>query len=167
MRTISLNFRAMMNAQETGIVPIVLLAITHPDIAPEIIRFSSDPTVLFQDDPLIYGTRALGQEWFFVPFSLVLPDEREEQAPVQKLVVDNIDRHMVELLRSTSEPAKIRTWIVMSNDVNVIEYEGVEFDLTAASYDAQSIEMTLTLDALTVEPYPAGTFNPAQFPGLF
>lgn len=167
MRNISLNFRAMMNAQETGIVPIVLLAITHREIAPEVIRLSSDPTELFQDDPLVYGTRSQGLDWLFVPFMLVLPDEKDEQAPVQKLVVSNIDRNMVELLRSTTEPAQVQTWIIMSNDLSVIEYEGVVFDLSAATYDANQIEMTLTLDALAVEPYPAGTFNPAEFPGLF
>lgn len=155
-----------MNAQETGIVPIILVTITHPDIDGPI-RLSSDPTQRLQDDPLMYGTLSQGATWYFLPFSLILPDERDEQAPQQKLVVDNIDRSMVEMLRSTTTPAKVTTFIVMSNAPNVIEMEGVAFDLSAASYDATSIEMTLTLDALAVEPYPYGTFNPASFPGLF
>ena len=167
MRTLSVNFRALLHAQEMGIVPIVLVKIEHEELGADPFLFSSDPTQRLNDDPLMYGTVSQGKLWYFVPFTFQLPDERDEQAPMQKLVVDNIDRTMVELLRSTSTPCKVTCYIVMSNAPDVIEIEGAAFDLTAVSYDAQTIEMTLTIDSLTVEPFPYGTFNPAQFRGLF
>lgn len=156
----------MMNAQETGIVPIFLLRITHPELAAPFL-FSSDPTERISDDPLMYATTSQGLQWLFLPFTLVLPDEKDEAPPQQHLILDNVDRVMVELLRSTTTPAKVQTNLVLSNALDVVEIQGVAFDLTAATYNAQTIDMTLTVDALATEPYPAGTFNPASFPGLF
>ena len=166
-RTLSMNLRSALHAQEMGIVPIVLVKIEHEDLGPNPFLFSSDPTEMLQDDPLMYGTRSGGKIWYFVPFSFVMPDERADTAPTQRLIIENIDRTMVELLRSTTTPAKVTCYIVMSNDPDVVEIEGVAFDLSSAAYDAQQIEMTLTVDSLVTEPYPWGTFNPAQFPGLF
>lgn len=162
----SLNARAMMNAQETEIVPIFLLRIAHEDLD-EPFYFSSDPTERLNDDPLIYGTTSQSIDWLFMPFTLVLPDEKDESPPQMRLIIDNLDRSMVELLRSTISPAKVKFYMVMSNALNTVELEGIDFDLTAVSYNAQTIDMTLTVDALATEPYPYGTFNPAQFGGLF
>ena len=39
--------------------------------------------------------------------------------------------------------------------------------MTEINYDAASISFSLTLDALAEEPFPALSFGPAHFPGLF
>jgi hypothetical protein len=166
MRTLSLQFREAMHAQQTDVVPIVLLLIEHPDLD-EPVRLSSDPTVRLQESPLLYGTVAQGETWTFLPFSLVWPEEKDEGAPVQKLQIDNIDRELIRLLRSTISPALVQAFIVLSSAPDVIEIEGAPFDLTMADYDARSISMTLNIDALAFEPFPAGGFTPAAFPGLF
>lgn len=166
VRTLSLQFREAMHAQQTDVVPIVLLLIEHPDLdAP--IRLSSDPTTRLQDSPPIYGTVSQGETWQFVPFQLIWPDEKEEAPPTQKLQIENIDRELIPLLRNTLEPALVQAFIVLSSDLDVVEIEGSPFELTNADYDATAITMTLNIDALAVEPFPAGSFTPAAFPGLF
>ena len=55
MRTLSLNFRQALFAQESGEIPIFLLTITHPDL-PDPIYQSTDATVRLSTYPLTYGT---------------------------------------------------------------------------------------------------------------
>lgn len=166
MRTLSLNFREAMHAQQTDVVPIVLLLIEHPDLD-EPVRLSSDPTTRIEDSPPLYGTVSQGETWLFLPFQLVWPDEKDDAAPVQKLQIENIDRGLVTLLRNTITPALVQAFIVLSNALDDVEIEGAPFDLTSADYDANTITMTLNIDALAVEPFPSGSFTPAAFPGLF
>lgn len=166
MRTLSLNFREAMFAQQTDEVPVVLLLIEHPDLDGPV-RLSSDPTQRLQDSPPVYGTISQGEEWLFLPFSLVWADEKEEAAPTQRLVIENIDRELIGLLRSTIEPALVQAFIVLSSALDVVEIEGAPFELTNVDYSAQTITMSLNIDALAYEPFPSGSFTPAAFPGLF
>jgi hypothetical protein len=40
-------------------------------------------------------------------------------------------------------------------------------DMSNLTYDASFLNFDLTMDSLTSEPYPSGTFSPAYFSGLF
>jgi hypothetical protein len=166
MRTVSLTMRAAMNAQETGEIPVVLLTITHPDLATPI-RLSSDPTTRITTDPLVYGTVSRGQSFQFLPFSVVLPDDKDEAPPSAHLVVDNIDRELIALIRSTSSPATVAMEMVLASAPDSVEILFPELDLVSAEYDQVAVNIGLAIDALLTEPYPAGAMNPSGFPGLF
>lgn len=165
-RTVSLAMRQAMNAEETGEVPIVLLTITHDDLL-QPIRLSSDPTTRFSTDPVMYGTVSRGQQYLFVPFSAVLPDDKEEAAPQARIVIDNIDREMIAILRSTSTPAAVTLDIVLASSPDAVEVSYTGFDLVAAEYDAENITITLQMDAFVTEPFPCDSMNPSNLPGLF
>ena len=49
----------------------------------------------------------------------------------------------------------------------LVEAQWPEFLLTNIRYDAATISGTLKLETLEREPFPAGSFTPSQFPGLF
>ncbi|MFU0504003.1 DUF1833 family protein [Pseudaminobacter sp. NGMCC 1.201702] len=165
-RTVSLTLREAMNAQETGEVLVVLLTITHPDYATPL-RISSDPTTLLSEAPLQYGTVSRGETYLFAPFSTSLPDDMDERAPTARFVLENISRDLVELVRSVSTPAKATIEVVLASSPDSVEIEYPEFDVKNASYNANVMTLELSIDALTDEPYPSGTFSPASFPGLF
>lgn len=165
-RTISLTFRTAMNAEETGEVPVLLLTITHEDL-PSPIRLSSDPTARLSTDPLLYGTVSRGNQFLFLPFSAILPDDKDESPPQARLVIDNVDRQMIPVLRSTSTPAKVMMEMVLASSPNAVEIQFPELDLVSADYDAQSITISLQVDALMTEPYPADSLTPSYFPGLY
>jgi hypothetical protein len=165
-RTVSLTLRAAMNAQETGEIPVVLLTIAHPDLASNI-WLSSDPTTTISYAPLIYGTTSRGITYTFLPFSTVLPDDKDDSPPAAKLVIDNIDRELIPLLRSTDYPATVKIEIVLASSPDFVEFFYPEMDLVAVDYDAGSVSLTLEINALLHEPFPAGTFSPDSFPGLF
>ena len=165
MRTTSLNFRAAAYAEENDKIPIVLLTIDHPTLIGPI-RLSSDPTTFLTDAP-VWATVSRGNNYFFVPFSIVIPDDKEQAPPQAKISLDNIDRSIIPLLRSTDTPATVTIEIVLSSAPDTVEIEFPTMDLVAADYDASTVTLTLSIDALMSEPYPAHSFDPAGFPALF
>jgi len=165
-RSVSLTFREAMNAQETGEVVIVLMTITHPSY-PTPLRLSSDPTERLSETPLRYGTISRGETYLFCPFSTSLPDDVDERAPTARFMLQNVSRDLVEVVRSISSPAKAKIEVVLASSPDAVEIEYPEFDVKNASYNANIMTLELSIDALTDEPYPAGTFSPAGFPGLF
>jgi len=166
VRSLSLLLRAQINAQEAGEVPVFLIRITHPVLAaPELL--STDPTERLSVTPLIYGTRSRGEEYRFLPMTLPLPDEKDDATPMVRLVLDNVGRELVNLLRSSTIPALFRIELVLASAPDDIEVELPLLEMVAADYDDGQITLTLTLNGLTTEPFPYLTFSPATFPGLF
>lgn len=165
-RTVSLKFLKAINAQETDELPVLLLTITHPDLVDGPERLCSSGYRI-QQEPLLYGMYSRGLRYLALPFSAVLPDDKEDSAPVAKLSMDNVDRDLVALLRSTTTPAEITMEVVLASSPDDVEIEFPPFDLVNADYDDATITISLAIDALATEPYPSGTFDPASFPGLF
>jgi hypothetical protein len=165
-RTVSMTMRQAMNAEETGEVPIVLLTIDHPDLdEPNLI--SSDPTTRLTIDPLVYGTVSRGENYLFLPFSVVLPDDKDDSPPQARITIENIDRRLIPLLRSTSLPASVTMEVVLASSPDIVEILLPELDLVSADYDAETITITLAQNALQTEPYPVDLITPSNFPGLF
>ena len=50
---------------------------------------------------------------------------------------------------------------------DVVEARFDDFRFTNISYDSQTVSGDLGVEDFTAEPYPAGQFSPALFPGLF
>jgi hypothetical protein len=161
-----MNFREAMHAQETGEIPIALLTITHPDLA-EPIRLSGDNTERLTTDPLVYGTVSRSNDYLFIPFRLVLPDDHDETAPQASLELSNITREHVAIMRSIVLPASVMIEIVLVSDPDEVEITFPSFDLTKADYDANVMTLSLSMDPMITEPFPAHSFDPASFPGLF
>jgi hypothetical protein len=164
VRTISATARAAMNAEETGEFPIVLLKIDHPDLGSPF-YLSSDPLRL--DDTPTFGTISRGNTYLFVPFSLVLPDDKTDAPPTAQITIDNIDRSLIPILRSTTTPSTVTMEVVLASAPNIVELSFADFDLVAADYNADTITITLAQNALQTEPFPCDVISPSNFPGLF
>lgn len=165
-RTLSAGMLAAMYAQETDEVPIALLTVTHDDLV-DPIYLSSDPTERISDDPLVYATTSRGEEYLFLPFEFTLPDDRTDAPSGVTLTVDNINRDLVALLRSISTPASITLEIVLASSPDDVEIQLPSMLLSNVSIDDLVVQGDLIVDALFNEPFPAGTFTPGAFPGLF
>ncbi len=166
MRVVSLNFRVAMFAQESGEVPIFLLTITHPELA-DPIRLTTDPTERFSTDPLLYGTTSRGVQYLYVGMDVTLPDEQDKNPPASKLVVSNVNRDLIPLARSVNSPPSVTFEAVLASALDVVEFSIPALDMINLQYDAGQLTFSLAMDALTSEPYPAGSFSPSSFPGLF
>lgn len=169
MRTVSLAMLQAMFAPETDDYPILLLTITHDDLQ-EPIRVSSDPTQRVEetDEKVVYGTVSRQEQYVFFPFEMALPDDQEERAPRTRLIIDNVDREIVKAVRTAQGGApRVQIEIVMASDPDTVEAELPDFDLRDVRYNVLTVEGDITLDSLAAEPFPAGSFDPARFPGLF
>lgn len=170
MTTTSLNFRQAAYAAETGRVPIALITLDHEDLA-DPIRISTDPTQelsgLTTDEEKVYGTVSNGENYVFLPVRLKLPDDTDEGPGEMQLEFDNIHRAYTSAIRSISTPVSCQVDIVMDNALDTIDASWPEFYVTNIVYNATTITGTLKLETLEREPFPAGSFVPSYFPGLF
>ena len=170
MPTISLNFKEAAFAQETGRVPIALITLSHEDLADDI-RISTDPTQelagLTTDLEKVYGTVSDSLNYIFLPVSIKLPDETDEGPGEMQIEFDNVHRAYTEAIRSIFTPVTCKVDIVMDNALDTIDASWPEFKLTSITYNATTITGTLKLETMESEPYPAGSFVPSYFSGLF
>lgn len=166
MRTLSLNFREAINAAESGVVPIILLTITHDDLdAP--IRLSTDPTELLTTTPRVYGTTSRGNEYLFVPMQIALPDEKEGSPPRSAMQISNVNREVVALIRSITTPPQCKMELVLDTDLDAVEVESPELNIVDSNTVAGVLTLDLSLNSMQAEQYPVDSFDPSGFPGLF
>lgn len=155
-------------AQETGICPVFLLTITHPALTDPIL-VSSDPTERLSQTAadIVYGTRSRGKEFVFFPFTLTLPSDEDEGPQNMQLTLDNVLRQYTDILRSIVGPPTLLAELVLADMPDTVEAYWPEYLMNNVKYDAQTITVTLALETLQREPFPALTFNPSYFPGLY
>lgn len=166
MRVLSLNFRNALFAQESGEVPIFLLTITHPALD-EPILLSTDATTRLTTDPLTYGTVSRSNTFLYAGIDVTLPDEQDKTPPASKLTIENVTRGLIPLARSVSSPPTVMIEAVLASAPDTVEMTWPVMDMSNLTADMSTLQFDLTMDSLTTEPYPSGTFNPADFPGLF
>lgn len=165
-RTVSTTLRTAFNAQESNQIVVVLLTITHPDLASPI-YLSSDPTTAISTVPVVYGTTSRSNIYTFVPMSVTLPDDKDDSPPQAKLALSNVSREMIVAVRSVESPASIKIELVRAAAPNTVEIAYPPVDLISADADASTITLTLSSDSMLAEPYPADTIAPASFPSVF
>lgn len=166
VRILSLNFRRALFAQESGEVVIFLLTITHPLLAVPIL-LSTNPTTRLTTDPLTYGTVSRSTTFLYAGIDVSLPDEQDRMAPASKLIVENVTLDLIPLARSVSTPPSVKIEAVLLSALDTVEMSWPELNMTNLAADVSALTFDLTMDALVTEPYPAGSFDPASFPGLF
>ena len=108
-----------------------------------------------------------GNTYLYAGVDVTLPDEQDKSPPASKLTIANVTRDLVPLARSINTPAQVMIEAVLASAPDIVESSWPGFDMSNLTYDATSLQFDLTVDALVTEPYPGGTFSPANFPGLF
>ncbi len=155
-RDLSTNALADMFAQETGACYAVLLTIDHDDLTAPICVNNSGTAVISN-----------GVTYLDFPFDITLPDDLSSASARAKLVIDNIDRQIVRAIRElTSEPV-VTMQVIRTTAPDVIEANWTDFKLTNITYDVLHVSGDLTIEEFTSEPFPAQTFSPSLFPGIF
>ena len=155
-RTLSPQTLEAINAPETGDAFLILMTISHADLAVPI-RVTSDGI----------DTQSRGNSFTAFPFELSLPDDEDNKAPRARLVLDNVDRSIVRAVRSLTSSPTILIEIVRAAAPDTVEAKFEDFRFTNISYDARTVEGDLGIEDFTAKPFPAAAFSPSLFPGLF
>ncbi|TFF20546.1 DUF1833 domain-containing protein [Jiella endophytica] len=167
MRTVSANFRQAMFDENTTEIPVLLLTISHPDLENGDLFLSTDNADLLDFETQRRGTVSRGLNFEFLPMQLSLPEDAEDASPMLQLSMSDIDQEASTILRSTVTPAYVTIEVVLASDPDFVEMEFVSFELSSADVTAESVSLNLTVDTLASEPYPADTFTPGRFGGLW
>lgn len=165
-RSLSSVLRSALYARETGEAVIALITFSHDDL-PEPVRICTGG---IQEDPLdpdVYITPSRGNDYLFVPVDVLLPEDIADGDPKSSLAIDNVDRDLIDTIRSIEEGATVLLEIVLASDPDTVEIAFPELKMVTADYDRDEIVVDLTIDALLTEPYPGDSFTPAGFPSIF
>lgn len=156
MREVSPTMLQAMLAPETGEAPIVLLTISHASLATPIRVAGYDQDVTSR-----------GETFVAYPFEITLPTDSGEAAPRARLSIDNVDRSIVAAVRqATGTPPQVTIEVILASSPDTLEASFPVFELRNVKSNALTVDAELTFDGLASEPYPAGRFTPAAFPGV-
>jgi uncharacterized protein DUF1833 len=167
-RTLSPPAIASLMAQETASIWIGLLTITHPSIATPIL-LSSDPTTRMLDanGQPYYVTNSRGNSYKFLPFRLVLPDDRPDQAPLGSIAIDNIDRTIAAAVQAMGfTPANILIELIVSDDLDQVVMEQF-LTIRDVTVTVNEVTCRLGFEEIFREQWPPHQFTPATAPGVF
>lgn len=166
MRNLSARFKAALFRENMDEVAVALITITHPFLTTPLL-FSSDPSARLSIDPLRYGTVSRGKTYDFVPVTITFPADQEDAPPTIDIQLSMVGREAVPLIRSAIEPASVTIEVVLAEYPDDVEAIFPDFDLVSAQYGGNDATISLAVDMLATEPFPAGSFTPAYFPAMF
>ncbi|MDH3997702.1 MAG: DUF1833 domain-containing protein [Desulfuromonadales bacterium] len=155
-RNLSLTAREAIYAQQTDQVFLLLLTIDHADLTTPIRVANNNEAIVSR-----------GDNYVAYPFQINLPPDRDEQISQVTLSIDNVDRQIVQAVRSLGSSPSVSLEVILASDPNYVEAGPFDFSLKSVDYDALTVSGTLGFEDLLNEPFPGDTFSPAEFPGLF
>ena len=147
---------------------ITLLTISGDGIA-EPIRIADGYTQRISEtaDEVVYGVRSRSKDYVFLPIEITLPTEEQEAAPRCSITIHDVTRYLTPIIRSINTAPKVGIELVLASAPDVVEVSMPGFLMGGITYNANTVTAELTVENLTSEPFPAHTFTPSYFPGLF
>ena len=155
-RPLSERARRAINAQETEEVFLLLLTIDHSSLA-EPLRFVNNTTDIV----------SRGHKFYHYPFNMDLPLDSDEELPRVSIDIDNVDREIVLTLRQLEGRPTVTCEVVLASQPSVVEAGPFEFELVDAPWNHVKVTGNLSFEPILDEPFPADSFTPNLFPGLF
>ena len=157
-RTLTSTALNSILAQDTSEEWIVLLTISHSSL--------TDPIrlALSQSDVVSRSNTYQG-----FAFRVHLPQQRDTQPPQVQLEVDNVDRQLVDAIRSipADDASTVRLEIVLSSALDTVQYTTASLTLRGTSWNRLVIRGTLSYEQILREPFPAILITPQSVPASF
>jgi hypothetical protein len=100
-------------------------------------------------------------------FDVKLPDEDSDALGFAQLVVQNVDRRIVEAIEQAGGRPKVTFELVLSNNPDVVEVGPYLLELDSVEYNAQTVTGTLVYDEVQNYRAMKYTYSPLYFPDLF
>lgn len=149
--------RRAVLAQQTGEAFIQLLRLDAPTLEQEI-RVCDDRRDLVSN----------GQTYQRFPFEFTLPEDNGETPGTATLTICNVDRSIVDAVRVVGAgPLVVEYSLVMASEPDSIQAGPYFFTVREVDFDEMVVSGQLRYEDLLNEPYPADTYSPARYAGLF
>lgn len=114
-----------------------------------------------------YGVTSNGLDYVFLPMQITLPSEEEANAPRCSIVMYDVTRYLIPIVRTLSKPLRVRLELVLSKSPDDVEIEFDDFFITSFNYNAEQVTAELSMISLQQEPFPMYSFTPQYNPGLY
>ena len=118
-------------------------------------------------DEVVYGVTSRSQDFIFLPMEISLPTEEEAQAPRCSIVLRDVTRYVIPIVRTIVGPPTVKMELVLSKTPDTVEASFTGFYISNFSYNADSVTADLSMIDYEREPFPMHAFTPAYFPGMF
>lgn len=119
------------------------------------------------DAEINYGIISRGTNFYFLPMEISLPSEEPNAAPRCSIVLTDVTKQVVPIIRQISGPPRVKIELVLNSTPDTVEMSFDKFYLSSISYNANQVTAELSMIDFAVEPFPAYSFTPKYFPGLF
>lgn len=119
------------------------------------------------DTDVVYGVTSNSLDYTFLPMEISLPSEDEAQAPRCSIVLHDVTRYLTPIIRTITAPPRIKLELVLSKSPDIIEVSFSDFYINNFTYNSDSVTADLAMIDYEREPFPASSFTPRYFPGLF
>ena len=155
VRALSGPATASINAQTTDEVWLTLLTIASQEIA-EPLRFVNNNASL----------TSRGNLFMAFPFDVEFPGQSDDDPGEARLVIDNIDRSIVQFIRQIVAPPTVTIEVVLASSLDVVEASFSNMTLRNARYDVKTVSGLLKFEDVVIEPVTY-EMTPERFPGQF
>lgn len=155
MRSLSSAAVQSLFSSQTDEVWVMLISIEHPDMTTIQVTSNSEDTIHRSDTYVPY------------PFEMRIPSDEAGTQPVMELAIDNVDRLLVQTIRSLTSSPDVTVKFVLADSPDTVELGPFVFQMINVTYDQMSVTGTLAYQDVFREPYPSDRFTPVNFPGLF
>lgn len=108
-----------------------------------------------------------GYTYIAYPFSLTLPSDDGETVASVSLVIGNVGRELVNVIRSISSDINITFWIATHEDPESIQEGPFTMGLVDTKMDVLTITGTLTTEPIMSQSVCDYTVTPVTCPGVF
>lgn len=154
-RNLSTAATTSINAQSTEEVWLTLLTIDSPELTVPL-RFVNN------NESLV----SRGDVYLAFPFDLEFPGQDEENPGEARLTIDNIDRSIVNFIRTIFTPPSVSIEVVLASSPSTVEAGFYNMTLRNVTYDAKAVSGLLKFEDIVVEPVTYA-MTPERFPGQF
>lgn len=151
---------------------ITLLTIYSPDDDNTVlIRLADNYTQRLSDAitdaEISYGVISRSNSYMFLPMEITLPSEEQNTAPRSSITLNDVTKQVVPIIRQITGPPRVKIELVLNTSPNIVEASFDKFYLSSITYNANQVQAELSMIDYAIEPFPAYTFTPKYFPGLF
>lgn len=156
--TLSVTALKAMLAQTTDQVVLTSIKVEHTDLEETLYLVNNTQDIV--RNGIIYKA---------FPFQPRLPADTEEENPRARLVIDAVDRSIIEALRSvTADQPTITMEVFLASSPDTTEVGPFVFQCIGATYNEQAVIVDLAYESSFLdEPFTKDSFTPQTAPGMF
>lgn len=155
-RTLSAGTVAAIQAVNTSVVFHGLITITHPTL--------TEPIRVCDNNEAVTSR---GHIYYPIAFTSDLPDDTADALPTARITLDNVAQELIDAIRGLTTPPKFTLEVVTSDNPNYVELLVADLLMRSVTWNDTQITAELSSDDILNQKWPEGTFNPAEYAGIF